>query len=219
MRWRLLENVDHEDVRRLIALARRRRFGRNEVVFHRDDPGDSLHLITSGRFAVRLLSPVGDTVTVAVRGAGDSFGEMALIGSSPRRSATVAALEQAETLCVYRDDFEQLRREHASVDKLLFGFLVSEVRMLNERLLEALYLPVEHRVLRRLAELIGGAGAVDAPVEIPLTQEELAELTGTTRATINRILRGEEKIGNLELSRGRTVILRPSEILARARAV
>jgi CRP/FNR family cyclic AMP-dependent transcriptional regulator len=216
MQWRLLEGVTDADVQRLVSVARRRRFVRNEVVFHRDDPGDSLHLIERGRFAIRNMTPLGDTVTIAVRGPGESFGEMALVGDSPRRSATVVALEQAETLAVYKDDFEHLRREHRSVDELLFAFLVGEVRMLNERLLEALYLPVERRLLRRLRELTA-ASDDEQPIDVPLTQEELAELAGTTRATINRILREEEKRGTVALRRGRTVVLDRAQIARRAR--
>ena len=152
MRWRLLEDVPEADIQRLLSVARRRRFGRNEVVFHRDDPADSMHLIETGRVAIRISTPLGDTVTIAVRGSGESFGEMALVGSA-QRTATVAALEQTETLAVYKDDLEQLRREHPLVDQVLFAFLVGEVRNLEERLLEALYLPVERRLLRRLREL------------------------------------------------------------------
>jgi len=170
MQWRLLEGVDEEDVRRLLSVSRRRRFGRNEVVFHRDDPGDSLHLIEKGRFAIRIMTPLGDTVTIAVRGPGESFGEMALVGEAPRRSATVVALEQAETLAVYKREFEDLRRNHRSVDEVLFAFLVAEIRMLNERLLEALYIPVERRVLRRLRELTSTAADSQEPAAVPLTQ-------------------------------------------------
>src|SRR5262252_8579239 len=115
MEWSLLDGLPAEDVRQLLQVARRRRFARNEVVFHRDDPGDSLHLIVKGRFAIRIMTPVGDTVTIAVRRPGESFGEMALVGSGARRSATVTALEPAETLAVYKDDFERLRRQHPSV--------------------------------------------------------------------------------------------------------
>jgi CRP-like cAMP-binding protein len=143
---------------------------------------------------------------------------MALVGSKSRRSATVSALEPGETLCVYREDFDELRRRHGSIDELLLTFLVSEVRMLNDRLLEALYVPVERRVLRCLAELTQASPDGDASVEIPLTQEELAELAGTTRATMNRILRDEQRRGNLELQRGRTIVLRRDEIAGRAHA-
>src|SRR5262249_38610336 len=186
MEWRLLEGVPAEEVRKLLSLARRRRFKRGEVVFHRDDPADSLHLVLKGRFAVRVMTPLGEQATIAVRGPGDSFGEMALVGPTARRSATVEALEEAETFCVYEREFARLRREHAEVNELLVGFLVAEVRMLNERLLEALYVPVERRVLRRLSELARVYKQDPAgQVEIPLTQEELAGLAGSTRATVN----------------------------------
>ena len=215
MRWRLLEDLPEADVQRLVSVSRRRRFDRNEVIFHRDDPADSLHLIEKGRVAVRVSTPLGDTVTITVRGPGWSFGEMALVGAS-RRTATVAALDQTETLAVYKDDFEQLRREHPSVDKLLFAFLVGEIRLLEERLLEALYLPVERRVLRRLGELTAKTDDRQ-PLEVPLTQEELAELAGTTRSTINRILRDEARRGTIRLERGRTIVLDREEIARRAR--
>ncbi len=216
--WRLLHGVPDEDVRLLLSMARRRRFRRGEVVFHRDDPADSMHLVVKGRFAIRVMTPLGEQATIAVRGPGDSFGEMALVGQAARRSATVEALEEAETFCVYEGEFQRLRREHPEVSELLIGFLTNEVRMLNERLLEALYVPVERRVLRRLNELaLLYRQGNDAEVEIPLTQEELAGLAGTTRATINTMLRDAQKRGLIELRRGKTRILDPDELARRAR--
>jgi CRP/FNR family cyclic AMP-dependent transcriptional regulator len=204
--WRLLEEVPAEQVRELLQIARRRRFSRNEVVFHRDDPGDSLHLISKGRFAIQVMTPLGDTATIAVRGPGESFGEMALVGGA-RRSATVAALEDSETFSIYQREFERLRREHPAVSEVLVRFLVREVRMLNDRLLEALYVPVERRVLRRLVELAELYPAEDGVPEITLTQEAISELAGAKRPTVNRVLREEADRGLIELLRGRIRIL------------
>jgi CRP-like cAMP-binding protein len=213
--WRILEGVPAEQVRELLQIARRRRFARNEVVFHRDDPGDCVHLIQRGRFAIRVMTPLGDTATIAVRGPGESFGEMALVAEQPRRAATVAALEEAETIAVYRDDFAYVRKRHPEIDTMLFRFLTNEVRVLNERLLEALYVPVEKRVRRRLVELSRLYGG-DEPV-IQLTQETLAEIAGASRPTVNQVLRDEEKRGTIELSRGRIRVLEVSELERRAR--
>ena len=212
MEWRLLADVPPLEARELLKIARRRRFARNEVVFHRDDPGDSLHLIQKGRFSIQVMTPLGEAATVGVRGPGESFGELALIADSPRRTATVTALEEAETFAVYREEFERLRLQHPGVNQVLFRFLVGEVRMLNERLLEALYIPVERRILRRLVELADLYGG-----EIALTQEALAELAGTSRATANQVLREEEKRGTIELLRGRTRIRDLGALQARAR--
>jgi CRP-like cAMP-binding protein len=215
VRWRLMAGVPDEEVRRVLSVARRRRFSRNEVVFHRDDPADSLHLVSKGRFAIRIMTPLGDTVTIAVRGPGDSFGEMALVEEGTRRAATVAALEEAETFAVYVGEFQRLRKEHPAVDQVLIGFLAQEVRRQNELLLDALYVPVERRVLRRLAELAElYAGTGDS---IPLTQEQLAEIAGTSRATVNRVLRDEQERGTVKLLRGKTLVVDVDEIVRRAR--
>jgi CRP-like cAMP-binding protein len=210
-----MDGVPDEEMRRLLSVARRRRFSRNEVVFHREDPADSLHLISKGRFAIRIMTPLGETVTIGIRGPEDSFGEMALVADGTKRSATVEALEEAETFAVYVAEFQRLRREHPTVNQVLIGFLAGEVRRQNELLLEALYVPVERRVLRRLAELsalYAGRNSV-----IPLTQEQLAEMAGTSRATVNRVLREEQARGTVELRRGRTLVLDAEEIARRAR--
>jgi CRP-like cAMP-binding protein len=216
MEWRLLEGVPEEEVRQLLSVARRRQFRKGEVVFHRGDPADALHLISKGRFKVQVMTPLADEATIAIRGPGDSFGEMAIIGSGAKRSATIEALEDAETFCVLETDFRRLRREHPDVDQLLIEFLANEVRMLNERLLEAHYISVERRVLRRLAELAQLYGGSEEAV-IPLTQDELAGLAGTTRPTVNQILRSEEAKGTVRLERGRTIVLDPESLDVRVR--
>jgi CRP-like cAMP-binding protein len=217
MEWPLLADLPATEVHELLQVARRRRFSRNEVVFHRDDPGDSLHLIVKGRFAIRVMTPLGETATIAVRGPRESFGEMALVSETARRSATVAALEEAETFAVYREEFERIRAHHPGVDQVLIRFLANEVRVQNERLLEALYVPVERRVLRRLVELARIYPAVDEQSLIPLTQEVLAELAGTSRATVNRVLNEEERRGTVELKRGKTRVLDLEALARRAR--
>jgi CRP/FNR family transcriptional regulator, cyclic AMP receptor protein len=218
MRWRLLSGVSDEDVRLLLSVARRRRFGRGEVVFHRDDPADSLHLVVAGLFAIRVMTPLGDTVWIAVRGPGENFGEMALVGENRRRSATVSALAQAETLAVYKTDFERLRATYREIDQVLIALLAAEVDTMNERLLEALYLTAERRLLRRLLELalVYRSGDTDTTALIPLTQEELAEFAGAARATVNRVLREEQQRGTLELRRGKTLILDIDQLTKRA---
>src|SRR3954453_8288907 len=80
MQWRMLEGVPDEEIRRLLSVARRRTFARNEIVFHQGDPAEAMHLIWSGRFAVRIRTPIGDATTLAILGPGESFGELALLG-------------------------------------------------------------------------------------------------------------------------------------------
>ena len=83
----------------------------------------------------------------------------------------------------------------------------------NTLLVEALYVPAEKRVLRRLVEL---AELYDGRDEIPLTQEELAELAGTSRATVNAVLRREEARGAVELLRARLRVTDRDKLARRA---
>src|SRR5215831_6173408 len=102
MRWPLLESLSEEDRNRVLGVARRRSFRRDEAVFHEGDPGDSLYLIASGIFAVQVSASGGEKVTLNVLSPGGLFGEMALLHSaqSPRRTASVFALASARTLTV-----------------------------------------------------------------------------------------------------------------------
>lgn len=207
MRWPIFEGVPDAEVQRVLSIARRRTFARGEVVFHHDDPADTVHLIVSGRFAVRVRTPVGDTAILTVLGPGELFGEVALLGPEQRRTATVEALEAAETRSIFRDDFHRLRADHPGVSEVLIAILVGEVGRLSRHLLEALYVSSDKRVLRRLVELAGLYGAADAAeVTIPLRQDDLAGLAGTSRATVNRVLRQEEARGSVALARGRVTI-------------
>lgn len=195
----------------MISVARRRRFGRNEVVFHRDDPADTLHLIAKGRFASRVTTQLGETVTVAVQGAGEAFGELALVEPDAKRSTTVVALEAGETYSIGREEFDALRERYPSVNDVLVRLLAQRLRRQSDLLAEALFVPAEARVLRRVCELAKLYGG-----DIPLTQEDVAGLAGTSRATVNRVLRAEAKRGTVELRRGRTRVVDSSSLQRRA---
>jgi CRP/FNR family cyclic AMP-dependent transcriptional regulator len=212
----LFENLPEPELRRVVAAARRRVFRRNEVVFHGGDPADTLHLIVRGRFASKVTTQFGDMVTVAVQGPGQAFGELALVGAGATRSTSVIALEPGETYAVGRDDFSRLRREYPAVNDVLVRLLAQRLRRQSELLVEALFVPAESRVLRRMCELALLYGDGGPETVVPLTQEDVAALSGTSRATVNRILRAEARRGTVRLTRGRTVVLDRDALAARA---
>ena len=211
----LFGGLPEAELRRLVAVARRRRFDRGEVVFHQGDPADSLHLVLKGRFAARAITRVGDTVIVAIHSPGEAFGELALVEAGAMRSLTVAAVEDGETLVVGRDDFDRLRQTHPEVNEVIVRLLAARLRHSSDRLLEALFAPAETRVLRRLHELVQLYGQAEPGTIIPLNQEDIAALAGTSRATANRVLRAEEKRGTVRLARGKTLIVDPDDIARR----
>jgi CRP/FNR family transcriptional regulator, cyclic AMP receptor protein len=102
------------------------------------------------------------------------------------------------------------------VSEVLSGILAEHLRRLSEQLIEAYYVPADRRVLRRVRDLVGIYGRGSEPAVVPLTQEDIAGLAGTSRATVNRVLREEERRGTIELKRGRTVVLDLHELARRA---
>jgi CRP/FNR family cyclic AMP-dependent transcriptional regulator len=201
----LLEGLPEDERAELMRAGRRRRFARNEVVFHDGDPGDTLHLILKGHVAVRVTTPMGDVALVRVLGPGQIFGELALVDPAPR-VGTVVSLDASETLAIHNTILEALRRSQPNVDELLMHSIVAELRRVSAQLVEVMYVPVEKRLRRRLVELATLFGD-SVPVTIPLTQEELAQLTGTTRPTANKVLQGAQDAGVLKVGRAKIEVL------------
>jgi CRP-like cAMP-binding protein len=213
MEWPLLAGVPAEEIARTLEIARRRTFARDEVVFHEGDPADTVHLIDRGRAVVRSTTRHGQRVTLAVLGPGDAFGELALLDAGTRRSATVAAIEPLVTHAIYEADFHRLRRVHPQLSEVIIALLSERVRLLDAQLLDALYLPADLRVRKRVAELAERYEGADGETVIPLRQEDIADLAGTSRATVNRVLREEARRGTVRLTRGRTTVLDRDRLL------
>lgn len=216
MEWPLLEVLDEEERRGVLASARRRRFARREVIFHAGDPGETLHLIVSGWVAVYVATPLGSAATFAMLGSGEAVGELALI-TAGERTATAIALQPTETLSLRRDQFEDLRRRHPGIDRLLVELLAERVRRLDQELVEAYFARAETRVARRLLRLARAMPERDGRRVVRLTQEDLAGLAGTSRATVNAALRDLEREGAIAVARGRVEVLDLELLAGRAR--
>jgi len=204
---RLLDVLDDASRAEVLRLAVRRRFARNEVVFHQGDPGESMHLVTRGGFEVRAEQPLGHAVTVRLLQAGEHFGELALVSGHRTRTATIVALEPSETLMVGRDDFDRLRRRHPSVDALLVAALAERVEEVTTLLVEFMALPVDKRVYRRLVILDRRRQRLRAGEDIVISQQALADMVGATRPTVNRALQRAVERNVIRVARGRIAVL------------
>ena len=207
--WPILSPLSEDEKRQVLLLARRRRFQRGEVVLHRDDPADTMHLVQTRSLAIRVLTPLGDMATLAIVGPGGVVGEMGLLREARMRSATIQALAATETYSINRETFDRLRREHPAVDALLVQILADRVAEMTERLVDALYTPAPRRVASFIETLDDRYRDESGTATIPLTQEDLASLAGTSRLTVSRVLRDMRARGQVEVSRGRLVVRGP----------
>ena len=151
-------------------------------------------------------------------GAGDIFGELVLLTPGARRSATVVSHGRGATLMIGRGSFEASRTGGTDVDRVLLSVLAERNRALTAQLVELLSAPVEQRVCRRLLDFARAVAATSADGWVTLSQADLATLAGTTRSTVNRVLRRAQDGGLVELARGRIRLVDEQALHLRARA-
>jgi CRP-like cAMP-binding protein len=214
----LLDELEGVERSELVAAARRRRFRRNEIIFHEGDPGGSLHVVVKGHVAIRITSRLGDVVTLNVLGPGQAFGELALLNEDATRTASAVSLDPSETLSWDRATVQRFRERSADFDRFFIEVLAEAVQRLSRQLMEAYHLSVEQRVLARLSGLAELFRPGEEVVAIPVTQEDLASIAGTTRPTVNRVLKEAEAKGLVVLSRGRIEVVDRAGLAGRVRA-
>src|SRR5678815_2164284 len=101
----IFAELSDEDISSLARLTSRRRYPKDTVVFFENEEGDSFFMILEGRIKVTILGDDGREIILSMLGAGDFFGEMALLDNEPR-SATAIAVEETELLSLNRTDFQ-----------------------------------------------------------------------------------------------------------------
>lgn len=199
-----LAPLSRDDLLDLAAAARRRSYAKGQVVFHRDDPGDSLHIIATGEVRVVLSSPEGEDVTLALLGPGDFFGELSLLDGGPRSATTIAA-EATETLVVQRDRFLRWIQSRPGAATVMLAALGRRLRAADELVGELAFLDVHSRLVKKLLDLAGPAAEGDQ-VELHLSQDELASMVGVTRESVNKHLQFFKKRGAIDVYRRRIVL-------------
>jgi CRP/FNR family cyclic AMP-dependent transcriptional regulator len=226
-RRELLANVsifgmlDERELQVLLDLTTTRRLAAKESLFRKGDPGNRLYGVLSGRLKVMATAPDGKEMVFGVMGPGEVIGEIALVDSNPR-SASVVALEPSELLTLHRRDLVPFLEQHPSVAIQLASVLARRLRRLSEKAEDTVFLALPARMAKTLVALIDSyegtgeaeGGAADSPVEIRLAQQDLADMLGTTRETVNKQLRLWEDESILELKRARISVLRRDALIA-----
>lgn len=207
-RCALFAHVDDEALRQVGGHLRRRRFRRNEVIFHQGDPGELLQIVASGAVKIALASPEGDEAIIATLRPGDFFGELALLDAAPR-SATATAIEATETLDLPRSVFLEMHAGDPALQSALLKALATELRRLTRHVEELHFLDLAGRLATRLVRLATerSPGVVGrAELDWPYTQSDLASMIGGTRQSVNRLLAGLVHDGLVTIDRDLLVI-------------
>jgi CRP-like cAMP-binding protein len=175
-----------------------KRYRKNNLIIFEDDRGLNLFIINEGRVKISRISEDGGEVILAILGVGEFFGELSVIDGLSR-SATVTALDNVELLVMKREEFLAALENYPQVSIFLLKELAARIRKSDTQIKSLSLSNAKGRVavtLIRLAEDIGRMkeGKVVIP-ELPL-QRDLANIAGTSRETISRVIAILEKEGH-----------------------
>ena len=187
----LFERAGEDALAAIARHLRRRRFRRNETIFHQGDPGDALHIVSSGAVKIVLPSMEGEEAIIATLRSGDFFGELALLDGAPR-SATAVALEASETWTLPRAAFLTMLDQDKALRESLLAGVARELRRITGHVEELHFLDLAGRLASRLARLAREEDpeAVEVRLDWPYTQSDLASMIGGTRQSVNKLLSG-----------------------------
>src|SRR3954462_5308574 len=193
-----------------------RTIDRGHVVFNEGDTGDRLFIVLDGKVKISRSATDGRENLLAVLGPSEMFGELSLFDPGPR-TATATAITDSTLASLDHDDLRPLLLAQPAVGMHLLRALAQRLRRTNEAMADLVFSDVPGRVanaLLGLAEKFGVSDSDGVRVQHDLTQEELAQLVGASRETVNKALSDFATRGWLRLE-GRTVLLLDASRLAR----
>lgn len=184
----LFASLSDADREALASSFVRHSFDRGEMIFRQGDPGMHLYLVESGRVKITTLAPDGREAFVAIVGPGQVFGELSLFVEQ-QRTADARTMEATVMHALSHEDFRPYVNNRPEVAWELLRVLVRIVRRQDQAIQDMVFLDVGGRVARRLIDLAaqhGEQGDDGCRISVPITQEELAQMVGASRESVNK---------------------------------
>lgn len=216
----LFAALDEQASAELLSSMTPLRMDRGDVLFHEGDPGDRLYVITEGKVKLGRTSYDGRENLLAILGPGEMFGELSLFDPGPR-TATATAVAETQLVGLGTESLHGYLVARPQASYTLLAALARRLRRTNESLADLVFTDVPGRVAKALLELSQRFGRpVDEGIMVAhdLTQEELAQLVGASRETVNKALADFATRGWIKLE-ARAVLLMNTERLTKRAGV
>lgn len=192
---------------------------KGNTLFKEGDDGDHLYIVASGKVKLGTKSQDGRENLLMILGPGDMFGELSLFDSGPR-TATATAVTESRLLSLGQEKVIPWLKEHPDVALQLLSRLATRLRRTNEVVGDLVFSDVPGRVAKALIDLgvkFGVQRDEGLHVNHDLTQEELAQLVGASRETVNKALADFAQRGWIRLEARSVVVLDYDRLLKRGR--
>ena len=205
----LFSGLSDRDLSRVADLMVTKRYRKNNLIFFEDDLGQNLFIIKHGRVKISRIDEKGDEVIFAIMGEGEFFGELSIVDGLTR-SATVTSIEDVELLVLRRGDFLDILERFPQISITLLKELASRIRKSDTQIKSLSLKDARGRVattLIRLAEDIGVVQEGKVVIKKLPLQKDLANISGTSRETISRVIKRLEQEGYFT-KKNNTIIFR-----------
>ncbi|WP_017615717.1 Crp/Fnr family transcriptional regulator [Nocardiopsis salina] len=215
----LFEALDEEDTAALRSSVSEVRLGRGQTLFNEGDEGDRLYVILSGKVKLTRTAVDGRENLLGVLGPSEMFGELSLFDPGPRTASGVAVTDSV-LAGLGHDDLRPFLSSRPHVSLQLLKSLAGRLRRTNDVMADLVFTDVPGRVAKALLELadkFGKEGEDGLHVHHDLTQEELAQLVGASRETVNKALAEFALRGWLRIEAKAVVLLDVERMRRRAR--
>ncbi|AIY44667.1 MULTISPECIES: cAMP-activated global transcriptional regulator CRP [Mycolicibacterium] len=212
----IFQGVSPDAVAALVRQLEPVTFRRTEVVFSEGEPGDTLYIITAGKVKIGRKSVDGRDSLITLMGPSDMFGELAIFDPGPRTS-TVTALTEVKAVMMSRSVLRSWIADRPEIAEQLLRVLARRLRRTNDNLSDLIFTDVPGRVAKQLLYLAQRFGSRDGTalrVDHELTQEEIAQLVGSSRETVNKALSDFAQRGWIRVQ-GRSILIDNAERLAK----
>ena len=215
----IFQGVDPSAAQALRAALEPVNFPRAHVIFAEGEPGDRLYIVLSGKVKVGRKSPDGRENLLAVFGPSDMFGELSIFDPGPRTS-TATTVTEVSAVTMDRAALREWITKRPEIAEQLLRVIARRLRRTNNMLADLIFTDVPGRVAKALLQLAHDFGTQEGGtlrVTHDLTQEEIAQLVGASRETVNKALADFAHRGWLRLEGKSVLILEPQRLVRRAR--
>ncbi len=206
---RIFRRLDEDALTELADYFKTRHYGKNNLIIFEDDAGLQFFVIRSGQVKISRISQQGEEVILAILGPGQFFGEVSIIDGGPR-SATVTSLDDVELLSISRERFQYFLSEYPQLALALLREMASRFRKSDAQIKSLSLMDARERVANTLFQLALEIGLERKEREyviedLPL-QRDLANIAGTSRETVSRIITRFQEEGLVQREGNRLVI-------------
>jgi CRP-like cAMP-binding protein len=212
----LVQGVEASAVSALTAYLHRVDFPRGHTVFTQGEPGDRLYIIISGKVKLGRRSSDGRQNILAVMGPSDMFGELSIFDPGPRTSFATT-ITNVHAVSMDRDALRAWIKDRPEIAEQLLRVLARRLRRTNDNLADLIFTDVPGRVANQLlllAQRFGTREGGALRVTHDLTQQEIAQLVGASRETVNKALVDFAQRGWIRWN-GKSVLICDSKGLSR----